>query len=81
MHGALYHTGLHFGKSGKKRHSVSGNNYLIRRNLFCMVRAMFKLVVIFISILWASLVLISWGSVAESELIKSDSVSIERGDS
>lgn len=36
------------------------NNWLISINHLCMVRAMAKIIVLAVSIIWASLLLISW---------------------
>jgi len=42
---------------------------------FCMVRAMSRLIVFIIGIVWASLLLVSWGGTSE---VPADTVALER---
>lgn len=48
---------------------------LIFADSFCIVRAMSKLIVFIIGIVWASLLLVSWGGTAE---VPADPVALER---
>jgi hypothetical protein len=75
---AFYHKGAEQGKEGKKRHLVRENNFLIQQGLFCILRAMIKIVVLLVSILWASLVLISWGGTNETGLPRIEPAAVER---
>jgi len=69
------------GESGRQGASVTSKNsdFLLHFTApFCILRAMSKLIVFIVGIVWASLLLVSWGGTTETPSALAETVALER---